>query len=68
MGGGKPRVLLSRGIWSQLVELRRGTQPIDPVFPSKTGKVLDRSRVLRIVKEAAARRVVKLFMQLGCNS
>jgi site-specific recombinase XerD len=57
-------VLLSRGIWSELVELRRGTQSIDPVFPSKTGKVLDRSRVLRIVKEAAAR----AFMPSGVTT
>jgi site-specific recombinase XerD len=48
-------VLLPPPVWSQLAPLK-GTAGLDaPVFASRSGKPLERSRVLRIVQEASQR-------------
>jgi site-specific recombinase XerD len=54
--GGRTRaVLLPSGVWSQLAPLK-GTAGLDaPVFVSRSGKPLERSRVLRVVREASQR-------------
>jgi integrase/recombinase XerD len=41
--------------WQTLVDLKGDSHSEAPVFPSKSGKPLDRSRVLRIVKDTAVR-------------
>jgi integrase/recombinase XerD len=54
--GGKMRaVLLPAAMWEDMLSLDGDTNPDAPVFRSRTGKALDRSRVLRIVQEAAQR-------------
>ena len=54
--GGKTRaVLLPTAMWRDLRSLDSATAPDAPVFRSRSGKPLDRSRVLRIVQEAAKR-------------
>jgi integrase/recombinase XerD len=54
--GGRTRaIMLPADVWGQLTALR-GTAAADaPVFASRSGKPLERSRVLRIVKEASQR-------------
>jgi hypothetical protein len=54
--GGRTRVvLLPVGEWGQLLGLK-GTAGLDaPVFASRSGKPLERSRVARIVKDASQR-------------
>jgi site-specific recombinase XerD len=54
--GGRTRaVLLPPAVWGQLAPLK-GTAGLDaPVFASRSGKPLERSRVLRIVQEASQR-------------
>ena len=42
-------------MWQDLLSLDALVNPDAPVFRSRTGKALDRSRVLRIVQEAAKR-------------
>ena len=42
-------------MWQDLLSLDAPANPDAPVFRSRTGKALDRSRVLRIVQEAAKR-------------
>lgn len=58
--GGKTRtILLSARAWAELVAMR-GEQPDDaPVFVSRTGRRLDRSAILRIVKATAKRARIK---------
>ena len=52
--GGKTRaILLPAAMWQDLLSLDAVANPDAPVFRSRTGKALDRSRVLRIVQEAA---------------
>jgi integrase/recombinase XerD len=54
--GGKTRsVLLPAAMWQDLLTLPVPASAQEPVFRSRTGKALDRSRVLRIVQEAAHR-------------
>ena len=54
--GGKTRaILLPAAMWQDLLSLDTVAIPDAPVFRSRTGKALDRSRVLRIVQEAAER-------------
>jgi integrase/recombinase XerD len=54
--GGRTRaVLLPSAVWSHLATLK-GTTGLDaPVFASRSGKPLERSRVCRIVREASQR-------------
>jgi integrase/recombinase XerD len=54
--GGKVRtILLPATLWEQLQQLRVDASASDPVFRSKNGKLLERTRVFRIVKAAAQR-------------
>ena len=54
--GGRTRaVLLPEDVWCQLLALRGTEGPEAPVFASRSGKHLERSRILRIVKEAGQR-------------
>jgi integrase/recombinase XerD len=54
--GGKVRtILLPPTLWEQLQQLRVDATASDPVFRSKNGKPLERTRVFRIVKAAASR-------------
>jgi site-specific recombinase XerD len=54
--GGRTRaVLLPPGIWCQLAPLRATAGLDPPVFASRSGKPLERSRVCRIVREASQR-------------
>ena len=55
--GGKTRaIMLPPSMWTELLTLRAGAGPEDPVFRSrKGGGPLDSSRVLRIVQAAAER-------------
>jgi integrase len=48
-------VCLPEGTWRSLLEQKGDSPTGAPVFPSKSGRPLDRSRVLRIVREAAIR-------------
>ncbi len=52
--GGKTRViLLSDRAWSELVSLRGTAEGTAPCFPSRTGKHMDISAVLRAVRRMA---------------
>ena len=52
-------ILLSAGVWRELVGLRRSAGPDTPVFQSrKRGGLLDPSQVLRIVRAAARRAAI----------
>lgn len=54
--GGRTRaVMLPPAIWGQLTALRGVAAADAPVFASRSGKPLERSRVLRIVKDASQR-------------
>src|SRR5271154_5232015 len=54
--GGRTRVvLLPVGTWGQLAPLRRTAGLDAPVFASRSGKPLERSRVTRIVRAASLR-------------
>jgi len=54
--GGRTRaVMLPAAVWGQLTALRGMASADAPVFPSRSGKPLERSRVLRIVKDASQR-------------
>jgi integrase/recombinase XerD len=54
--GGKTRVvLLPKGVWRVLAQLRGEATADDPVFLSQKGGALDPSAVHRVVKAAAAR-------------
>ena len=54
--GGRTRVVfLPAGVWSQLASLKGMAAPDAPVFASRSGKPLERSRVTRIVREASQR-------------
>ncbi len=46
-------ILLSARAWSELVALRGGAEDAAPMFPSRTGKHLDNSALLRAVKRMA---------------
>jgi integrase/recombinase XerD len=48
-------VCLPESTWRALTNLKGDARADAPVFPSKSGKSLDRSRVLRIVRDAALR-------------
>lgn len=48
-------VVVPAGTWAQLGALREGADLGGPVFQSRSGRPLERSRVLRIVKDAANR-------------
>lgn len=53
--GGKTRsVLLSARAWAELVALRGDASDSDPVFSSRTGRPLDPSAMLRVIKRVAA--------------
>jgi site-specific recombinase XerD len=54
-GGTTRAVLLPAAMWKDLLSLDAVRSLDAPVFRSRTGKVLDRSRVLRIVQESAKR-------------
>jgi integrase/recombinase XerD len=54
-GGRRRVVLLPPGVWSQLVPLRATAGAEAPVFASKSGGPLERSRVCRIVRQASQR-------------
>jgi integrase/recombinase XerD len=45
-------ITLPASIWTELVGLRGAAGAEDPVFPSRTGKPLDRGRVRMIVRQA----------------
>jgi integrase/recombinase XerD len=47
-------IALPQPIWSEVVNLRGAAAAEDPVFPSRTGKPLDRGRVRIILRKAAA--------------
>jgi integrase/recombinase XerD len=54
--GGRTRVVfLPPGVWCQLAAMRAIGSTDAPVFPSRSGKPLERSRVTRIVREASHR-------------
>ena len=54
--GGRTRVvLLPAGAWGQFVPLKGTAAPDAPVFASRSGKPLERSRVRRIVRAASER-------------
>ena len=55
LGGRTRAVLLPEEVWCQLVALRATDELDGPVFASRSGKHLERSRILRIVKEAGVR-------------
>ena len=42
-------------LWGQLLGLRATAGPDAPVFASRSGKLLERSRVTRIVRDASQR-------------
>jgi integrase/recombinase XerD len=46
-------IALNAGIWKQLAALRGTAGPEQPVFPSRTGRRLDRGRVRVILRRAA---------------
>jgi integrase/recombinase XerD len=52
-GGGTRAVLIPASLWSALTALRCGATADSPVFPSRTGRPLDRGRVCCILREAA---------------
>jgi integrase/recombinase XerD len=53
---GKTRAIpLPAPLWSGLAGLRGSAGPEAPVFPSRSGRVLDRGRVRMIVRQAATR-------------
>jgi integrase/recombinase XerD len=54
-GGRKRAIFLPPAVWSQLGPLKRTAGLDAPVFASRSGKPLERSRVLRIVQEASQR-------------
>jgi len=54
-GGRRRAVLLPPYVWGQLAQLRATAGPEAPVFASRTGKPLERSRIARIVKDASQR-------------
>jgi integrase/recombinase XerD len=54
-GGRRRAVLLPPYVWGQLAPLRATAGPEAPVFASRTGKPLERSRIARIVKDASQR-------------
>jgi integrase/recombinase XerD len=52
--GGRTRSIpLPPAMWSELTELRQDATGDEPVFPSRTGRLLDRGRVRAIVRQAA---------------
>jgi integrase/recombinase XerD len=52
--GGRTRsIVLPAFLWSDLISLRGAARAQEPVFASKTGRVLDRGRVRQIVLQAA---------------
>ena len=54
--GGRTRaIMLPAAVWGQLIALRGVAAADAPVFASRSGKPLERSRVLRIVKDASQR-------------
>jgi len=54
--GGRTRaIILPPAVWGQLTALRGLAAADAPVFASRSGKPLERSRVLRIVKDASQR-------------
>jgi site-specific recombinase XerD len=54
-GGLTRAVLLPPAVWGRLIPLKRTAGPDAPVFASRSGMPLERSRVLRIVQEASQR-------------
>jgi len=48
-------IALTAPVWSDLIALRGNAAAEDPVFPSRTGKRLDRGRVRVILRRAASR-------------
>lgn len=52
-GGSKRVVFLPPGVWGQLTPLKETAGPDAPVFASRSGKPLERSRISRIVKDAS---------------
>jgi integrase/recombinase XerD len=54
-GGNTRTVLLPAAMWRDLQSLATAREINSPVFRSRTGKPLDRSRVLRIVEQASKR-------------
>jgi integrase/recombinase XerD len=54
--GGRTRSIpLPPAMWSELTELRQDATGDELVFPSRTGRLLDRGRVRAIVRQAARR-------------
>ena len=54
-GGRRRAVLLPPYVWGQLAPLRATAGPEAPVFASRTGRPLERSRIARIIKNASQR-------------
>lgn len=53
--GGRTRAIaLPPTLWSELISMRGSANAEDPVFQSRTGKVLDRGRIRMILRKAAA--------------
>jgi site-specific recombinase XerD len=48
-------IALPAGMWTELIGLRGAADAEAPVFPSRTGRTLDRGRVRMIVRQAAGR-------------
>ena len=56
-------------MWQDLLSLDTLANPDAPVFRSRTGKALDRSRVLHIVQEAAKRAGLReVSARTGCDT
>jgi integrase/recombinase XerD len=54
--GGRTRSIpLPPAMWSELTDLRQDATGDEPLFPSRTGRLLDRGRVRAIVRQAARR-------------
>src|SRR5205814_1309244 len=52
--GGRTRAItLPSSLWSELIELRGAADAEQPVFSSRTGKLLDRGRIRIILRKAA---------------
>jgi integrase/recombinase XerD len=54
--GGRTRsIALPTPLWAELISLRGSAAAEEPVFPSRSGKVLDRGRVRVILRQTAQR-------------
>src|SRR5262245_31722741 len=60
--GGRTRAItLPASVWSELTGLRGTAGTDEPVFPSRSGRTLDRGRVRRIVRRAPSKWVFRVL-------